>query len=151
MCAIKVIVRNRKASFDYSIDDRFEAGIGLLGSEVKSLREGKASLADAYVEDHDGELFLVGCHIAPYAYANILNHDPLRPRKLLLHRKEINKIRRKLSEKGYTAIPLSLYFKDGKAKVEIALAKGKRQVDRRHEIRKRDEQRDIEREWKYRR
>jgi len=148
--AVKLIVRNRKATFEYSIDERFEAGLVLLGSEVKSIREGKASLVDAFVDDQDGELFLVGCHIAQYVYANISNHDPLRPRKLLLHVSEITRIRRRITEKGYTAIPLSLYFKEGRIKVEIGLAKGKKQVDRRDDIRRRDQDREMEREWKIR-
>jgi SsrA-binding protein len=150
MSQSKVIARNKKALRDYFIEDRYEAGMVLKGSEVKSLRAGKASLSDAYVEEEEGELFVVQCHIAQYAFANINNHEPLRRRKLLLNRQEIYKITRKILERGYTAVALSLYFKGGKAKLEIGLARGKRQVDKRHDIRRRDENRETERELKQR-
>ena len=146
----KMIARNKKALRDYFIEERYEAGLVLRGSEVKSLRAGKASLSDAYVEEEESELYVVQCHIAQYEYANIHNHEPLRRRKLLLNRREIDKITRKILERGYTAVALALYFKDGKAKVEIGLARGKRQVDKRHDIRRRDEGREMERELKRR-
>jgi SsrA-binding protein len=142
----KVIARNRRALHDYFIQERLEAGIALVGSEVKSIRDGKVSLAEAYVENQGGELFLVQCHVAHYPFANIGNHDPLRPRKLLLHREEIRKISKKLVERGYTALALCVYLKNGKVKVEIGLAKGKKQVDRREDIKKRDQDRDAQRE-----
>jgi len=147
----KVVARNKKALRDYFIEDRLEAGIVLKGSEVKSLRDGRASLADAYVEEEDGELFLVQCHIGQYPFANIHNHEPLRRRKLLMHRQEIFKLSRKLNERGYTAVALCLYFRHGIAKVEIGLARGKRQIDKRHDIRKKDEARETAREIKRRR
>lgn len=151
MTLVKNIARNKKAFKDYVIEERFEAGLVLKGSEVKSLRAGKANLTDSFVQEEEGELFLLNCHIHPYSHANILNHEPQRVRKLLLHRIQINKITRKLNEKGFTAVPLSLYFKDGKAKLEFGLARGKRQSDKREEIRRRDENRDMEREFKNKR
>lgn len=148
MTQTKIVARNKKALRDYFIEDRYEAGLVLRGSEVKSLRAGKGSLSDAYVEEEAGELYVVQCHIAQYEYANINNHEPLRRRKLLLNRQEIYKITRKILERGYTAVALSLYFKGGKAKLEIGLARGKRQVDKRHDIRRRDEDRETARELK---
>lgn len=146
----KVVARNRKALHEYFIEERLEAGLALRGSEVKSLRAGQASLADAYIEEVDGELFLVSCHIPPYAFSNLLNHEPLRPRKLLLHRQEIERLTRRIAERGYTAVALAIYFSGGKAKVEVGLARGKRQVDKRQDIRTRDEQREVRRELKQR-
>jgi len=122
----------------------------LTGSEVKSLRDGKASLAEAFVQEDDGELFLVQCHIAQYVFANIQNHDPLRRRKLLLHAEEIRRITRRITEKGYTAIAISIYFKSGKAKVEVGLARGKKQADKRQDIKKRDDELDARRELRER-
>ncbi len=150
MTANKVVARNKRAFRDYSIEERFEAGLSLVGSEVKSLRDGKASLTEAFIDRIDDELYLIQGHIAQYRYANINNHDPQRPRKLLLHRHEIDRIGKRITERGFTAVALSIYFKNGKAKLEIGLARGKRQVDKRHDIRKRDENRDMEREWKNR-
>lgn len=147
---MKIVVRNRRAFHEYFFEDRFEAGLALRGSEVKSLRDGRVNLGDSYVLEEEGELFLVGCNISHYPFANLGNHDPMRNRKLLLHRTEIRKISRKLIEKGYTAIPLSIYFKDGKAKVEIGLAHGKKQVDKREDIRKRDADREAQRAWRNR-
>lgn len=147
---IKVVTRNRKAFHEYTIEERFEAGLVLRGSEVKSLRDGKMNLVDSFIEEKEGELFLVGSHIATYVYANLLNHDPVRPRKLLLHAKEIARITKRIRERGLTAVPLQVYFKDGKAKVEIALAKGKKSYDKRDSIRKRDEGRHMERDFKER-
>jgi len=150
MSADKLVVRNRRATFDYAIEERYEAGLVLTGSEVKSLRDGKASLAEAFVQEDDGELFLVQCHIAQYVFANIQNHDPLRRRKLLLHAEEIRRITRRITEKGYTAIAISIYFKSGKAKVEVGLARGKKQADKRQDIKKRDDELDARRELRER-
>ncbi len=143
---MKMISRNKRALRDYSIEERFEAGVMLVGSEVKSLRQGKCSLTDAFVEEVEGELFLVGANIPHYVYANILNHDPARTRKLLLNAREIERIHKRVRERGYTAVALSIYFNDdNRVKVEIALAKGKRQYDKRHDIRTREENRAMSR------
>ena len=146
---IKRVVDNRKARHDYFIDDTFEAGIALVGTEVKSLREGRMNLRDSYVEVRNGrrgsELYLVGAHVSPYDQGNIWNHDPRRPRKLLLHRHEIDRIAAKVHERGFTLVPTRVYFKDGRAKVEIGLARGKKLYDKRHDIAARDAQRDVER------
>ncbi len=139
---MKPICKNRRAFHDYFISDRYEAGIALVGSEVKSLRDGRASLGDAYAEVRDGELFLIGCHIGEYPWANQFNHEPRRERKLLLHKAEIRKLSVKLLERGFTLVPLQLYFRAGKAKVELGLAKGKRQYDKREAVRKRDLERE---------
>ena len=132
------VIRNRKALHDYHILDRWEAGISLLGSEVKSLREGKAQLRDAYGKIKDGEVYLVGAHISPYDPASRENHDTRRDRKLLLHRHQIRRLIGKVMEKGLTLVPLSIYFKNGKVKVELALAEGKRQYDKRASIKEKD-------------
>jgi SsrA-binding protein len=132
------IIRNRKAFHDYHIHDHWEAGIALLGSEVKSLRGGKGNLRDAYGKITDGEIYLVGLHISPYDPAARDNHDPRRDRKLLLHRAEIRRLIGKVNEKGLTLVPLSLYFKKGKVKVDLALASGKRQYDKRAAIKEKD-------------
>jgi SsrA-binding protein len=132
------VIRNRKAFRDYHILDRWEAGIALSGSEVKSLREGKANLTDAYARIQDGEVFLVNAHISPYDPASRENHEPRRERKLLLHRQEIRRLIGKVVEKGLTLIPLSFYFKQGKVKVELALATGKRKYDKRAAIKEKD-------------
>jgi SsrA-binding protein len=145
---VKVVATNRKATHDYSIEDRFEAGIALLGTEIKSIRAGQANLREGYVQPRGSELFLVNVHVSPYDPAGREGHDPLRPRKLLLHRKEIARILTKLSEKGYTLIPLRMYLKNGRAKVEIALARGKRQYDKRQSIAARDAARQIDRTLK---
>jgi SsrA-binding protein len=144
------VATNRQARFKYQLLDRWEAGIELQGSEVKSLRDRKANLKDSYAGVRDGELWLYSCHIAPYAPAAGEGHDPERPRKLLLHRKEIERLIGKTQEKGLTLIPTRLYFSGGRAKVEIALAKGKELRDKREAIRERDQQREIERELKRR-
>ena len=147
---IRRIADNRKAFHDYFIDDKFEAGIALAGTEVKSLREGRVNLRDAYVEvkgpAYAPELFLVNAHISPYEQGNIWNHDPLRPRKLLLHRHEIERIAGRVHERGYTVVPTRMYFKGGRAKVEIGLARGKKLYDKRRDLARRDAQRDMERE-----
>ncbi len=141
----KVVTRNRKAFHDYRIEDRFEAGIVLVGSEVKSLRDGKANLQDSYCKVEAGEVTMMNCHISPYTQASHFNHDPVRPRKLLLHRREIRKLERAVTQKGYTLIPLQIYFVRGHAKVEIGLAKGKRQYDKRVDIADRESKRRLDR------
>ncbi|MDR2611672.1 MAG: SsrA-binding protein SmpB [Deltaproteobacteria bacterium] len=139
------ICRNRKASFEYELGERYEAGLVLTGTEVKSLRMGKASLIDAYARTSHGECFLVGAHISPYSQTYYGNHDPLRKRKLLLHAKEIKRLDGKTRERGQSLIPLRLYFKNGKAKVELALARGKKTHDKRHAIREADSKREMSR------
>jgi SsrA-binding protein len=147
-----VVATNRKAFHDYAIEEKLEAGIVLRGTEVKSLREGKVNLRDSYASVDHEEVILHNCHITPYSHGNIMNHDPLRPRKLLLHRKEISKLLGKTQQKGLTIVPLRIYFSpQGKAKVEIALAKGKKQYDRRETIKTRDARREVERAMKTRR
>ena len=144
--AEKVVATNRKAFHDYHIEERLEAGIVLKGTEVKSLREGQVNLKDSYASVDHGELVLHHCHISPYSHGNIMNHDPVRPRKLLLHRKEINKLLGKTQQKGLTLVPLRIYFSPrGLAKVELALAKGKKQYDRREAIKAREVGREVER------
>ncbi len=145
---IKPVATNRKAFHDYHIHEKLEAGISLRGTEVKSLREGKANLKDGYVIIRDGEAFLLNCHISPYSHGNIHNHDPLRTRKLLLHKREINKLWGKISQQGYTIVPLRIYFKQGKAKAEIGLASGKRQYEKRAAIKEKEAKREIERHMK---
>jgi SsrA-binding protein len=141
----KVIAQNRRARHDYSIVDTYEAGMVLTGTEVKSLRLGRAVLTDAYGQIDDGEAWLLGLHIPEYTQGTWTNHDPRRKRKLLLHRDEISRLIGKTKESGLTIVPLSLYFKDGKAKVEIALAKGKKAYDRRQDLARRDAAREVER------
>jgi SsrA-binding protein len=147
---MKIVCQNRKAYHDYHIEDTLEAGIVLLGTEVKSLREGKANLKDSYVIIKNSEVFLLNCHISPYSHGNITNHDPLRIRKLLLHKREIESLRGRSLQKGYTLIPLKMYFKDSHAKVEIGIAKGKRLYERREKIKEREAKRAIERVMKNR-
>lgn len=144
----KIVATNRKAFHDYHIQEKYEAGISLLGTEVKSLREGRANLKDSYVIIKEGEAFMLNCHISPYSHGNIQNHDPLRTRKLLLHKKEINKLWGGISQKGFTLVPLRIYFKDSKAKVEIGLAKGKREYEKRDSIKAKEAKREIERHMK---
>lgn len=146
----KLIVDNRRARHDYHLSDRVEAGLALTGTEVKSLREGQASLQRAFAEVRDGELWLVGAHIAPYEQASANSHDPDRARKLLLHRREIDSLGGKVRERGFTLVPTRLYFKDGRAKVELALARGKEAHDKRRDIAKREADRQIERALKSR-
>jgi SsrA-binding protein len=143
---IKVVATNRQASHNYFLEDRFEAGIALMGSEIKSVRNGQVQIREAYVETQGRQAMLLNAHIAPYDPASRDNHDPLRPRRLLLHKKEISKLAEKVQLKGYTIIPLRIYLSKGRAKVEIALARGKRQYDKRQAIAERDSQRDIQRE-----
>jgi SsrA-binding protein len=144
------VATNRRASHKYELVERFEAGLELQGSEVKSLREGKAQIGDAYAAIEEGEVWLRNAHIPPYAAASGENHDPERPRKLLLHRYEIERLIGRLKRKGLTMVPTRVYFKGRRAKVEIALARGKEQRDRRREIRDRDVQREVEREVRHR-
>jgi len=145
---VKVVATNRKAFHEYFIHDTSEAGIALLGSEIKSIRAGRVSLQDGYVSFEKGEAWLVNVHIAQYDPASRQNHDPKRRRKLLLHRREIDRLAGKVQEKGFTVIPTRLYLKDGRAKVEIGLAKGKRLYDKREAIAKRDSQRQVDRALK---
>ena len=145
---IKVVAENRKARHDYNIEDKYEAGIVLAGTEVKSLRMGKANLKDSYARIKNGEVFVYQMHIGAYPFAYFDNHDPLRPRKLLLHDYEIKKLYGKVNEKGYSLIPLRLYFKAGKAKLSLALARGKQSHDKRETIRRRDQKRELDRERK---
>lgn len=146
---IKIVARNKKAFHDYHIEDTYQAGIALQGSEIKSIRAGNVSLQEGYVEERKGELWLVGVHIAPYEQASRFGHsDPLRPRKLLLHRREIAQLITKMRERGYTVIPINIHLERGLAKVEIALAKGKKLYDKRASIAKRDSDREIKRALK---
>ncbi len=145
---IKIIAENRKARHDFHIVDKFEAGLVLLGTEVKSLRQGRVNLKDSYARIKNGELWVYQMHIGPYPFAYYNNHEPLRPRKLLMHKYEIKRLYGKLNERGYTLVPLQIYFRDGKAKLTLALAKGKRKHDKREAIRRRDEKRDLERQRK---
>jgi SsrA-binding protein len=142
---IKVIANNRKARHDYHIEDSLEAGLVLTGSEIKSIRAGQVNLRDSYGTVRDGELWLVNAHIAPYKQATHTNHEPKRDRKLLLHRREINRLISKLQEKGLTLVPLKLYLSNGRAKVEMGLARGKKQYDKRQSLRERDDRRQIDR------
>jgi SsrA-binding protein len=144
MEGIKVIARNREASHNYFLEDRFEAGLVLTGTEIKSIRNNQINLRDGFVEEREGELWLMGVHVTPYKQAGIYGYvDPDRPRKLLLHKKEIAQIRARIRERGYTCVPTMVYLQKGKAKVEIALAKGKKQYDKRDAIAKRDSDREI--------
>ena len=145
---IKKVAENRKARHDYHIEDTYEAGIVLLGTEVKSLRTGRANLKDSYAKVTQGEVFAHQVHIGPYPFAYYGNHDPLRVRKLLLKNHEIKRLNAKVNEKGYSLIPLNIYFKGGKAKMTLALAKGKRKYDKRETIRRRDENRELDRQRK---
>ena len=144
----KTIVSNRRAFHEYHVEERFEAGLVLAGSEVKSLREGHVSLGEAYATVRDGEVWLVGASIEPYKQASRTNHERTRDRKLLLHRREITKIRQRTDEKGYTLVPLRLYFKDGRVKLEVGLGRGKNVADKRQSMASRDAKREIERALK---
>lgn len=147
----KTVTVNRRARREYFIDESFEAGIVLLGSEVKSLRDGRANLADSYARVDKGQVFLVNSHISPYPAANMFNHEPTRPRKLLLHKREISRLTGKVKERGLTLIPLKLYFKDGRAKVELGLARGKKLYDKRATVKEKMVRREMERSMKSRR
>ncbi len=145
MDGIKIVSRNRKAKYEYELFDTFEAGIELRGTEIKSIRAGQVSLAESYVRTNGRQAWLVGAHIAPYDQASAFNHDPERERRLLLHKREIKTLWDGVRLKGMTIVPIKIYLRDGLAKVEIALAKGKRQYDKRQDIKKRDMKRDIDR------
>jgi len=147
---IKVVATNRKAKFEYFLIETFEAGISLQGSEIKSIRAGQISLKEAYVQTDGEEAWLMSAHIAPYEQANRFNHDPVRPRRLLLHKREIRQLWDDVRQKGMTIIPIRVYLKNGRAKVEIALAKGKKSYDKREAIAKRDRARDSAREMRVR-
>jgi SsrA-binding protein len=145
---IKIAAQNRKARHDYFIEDTYECGIALLGTEVKSIRKGSLNLKDSYAQVKNGELFLIGMHVSPYEQGNIYNHDPFRTRKLLAHAREIKKLNSLSQADGYSLVPLSVYFKDGKVKVELAVAKGKKLYDKRASIAERDADRDMDRNIK---
>lgn len=146
--AVKLVANNKKAYHDYFIEDKYEAGVELFGTEVKSIRMGKCSIKESFIRIEKGEVFIYGMHVNPYEKGNIFNKDPLRTRKLLLHKPEIVKLGAKMAEKGYTLVPLQVYFKGSLVKVEIGLAKGKKLYDKRADIAKKDQRREIEREMK---
>ena len=144
----KLVCNNKKAYHDYFIEEKFEAGLELFGTEVKSLRLGKCSIKESFIRIDKGEVYAYGMHITPYEMGNIFNKDPLRPKKLLLHKSEILKLLTKISEKGYTLVPLEVYFKNGRAKLEFGLAKGKKLYDKREDTAKKDLRRELERDFK---
>ena len=146
--SFKLVANNKKAYHDYFIDDRIEAGIELFGTEVKSIRMGKCSVKESFIKIEKGEMFIYGMHISPYEKGNIFNKDPLRVRKLLLHKAEIRKLEAKVAEKGYTLVPLQVYFKGSLVKVEVGLARGKKLYDKRQDIAKKDQKREVERDFK---
>ena len=146
--SIKLVANNKKAYHDYFIDEKYEAGIELFGTEVKSIRMGKCSVKDAFVKIDRGEVYVCGMHISPYEKGNIFNKDPLRVRRLLLHKYEIMKLNGKIAEKGYTLVPLQVYFKGSLVKVEVGLARGKKLYDKRADIAKKDQRRELEKEFK---
>ncbi len=146
--SIKLIANNKKAYHDYFVDETYEAGIELFGTEVKSIRQGHCSVKEAYIEARHGELFVDGMHVNPYEKGNIFNKDPLRTRKLLMHRSEINKLMGRVQERGYTLIPLEVYFKGAKVKVKVGLCRGKKLYDKREDMAKKDQRRELEREFK---
>ena len=146
----KLIANNKKAYHDFFLEEYFEAGIELHGTEVKSLRLGKCSIKEAFIRIENGEVIIYGMHISPYEKGNIFNKDPLRPKKLLMHKKEILKLQGKMKEKGYTIVPVQVYFKGSLVKVQIALAKGKKLYDKRQDIAKKDQRREAERDFKVR-
>ena len=145
---IKIAAQNRKAFHDYFVEDRYEAGVELFGTEVKSIRAGTLNLKDSYCTVKDGELFVHGMHISPYEKGNIFNKDPVRSRRLLMHKREIRKLHALIQQEGYTLVPLSVYFKDARVKLEIGLCKGKKNYDKREATAKRDAKRDIDRAMK---
>lgn len=148
--AAKLVANNKKAYHDYFIEEKYECGIALHGTEVKSLRMGKCSVKEAFIRVENGEVFIYGMHISPYEKGNIFNKDPLRVKKLLLHRQQIRKLIGDSSEKGYTIVPLQVYFRDGRAKIEIGLARGKKLYDKRQDIARKDQRREMEKELKVR-
>lgn len=146
--AMKLIANNKKAYHDYFIDEKYEAGIELFGTEVKSMRMGKCSIKESFIRIEKGEVYVYGMHVTPYEKGNIFNRDPLRPKKLLLHKYEITKLASKIAEKGFTLVPLEVYLKNGRVKVEIGLARGKKLYDKRADIAKKDQRREAEKEFK---
>lgn len=147
---MKLVANNKKAYHDYFIEEKYEAGLVLHGTEVKSLRMGKCSIKEAFIRIENGEVYAYGMHISPYEKGNIFNKDPLRPKKLLLHKQQIRKLIGSSTEKGYTLVPLQVYFRDGRAKIEIGLARGKKLYDKRQDIAKKDQRREAEKELKIR-
>ena len=147
---MKLVANNKKAYHDYFIEEKYEAGLVLHGTEVKSLRMGKCSIKEAFIRIENGEVYAYGMHISPYEKGNIFNKDPLRPKKLLLHKQQIRKLIGSSAEKGYTLVPLQVYFRDGRAKIEIGLARGKKLYDKRQDIAKKDQRREAEKELKLR-
>lgn len=147
---MKLVANNKKAYHDYFIEEKYEAGIVLHGTEVKSMRMGKCSIKEAFIRIENGEVYAYGMHISPYEKGNIFNKDPLRPKKLLLHKQQIRKLIGSSAEKGYTLVPLQVYFRDGRAKIEIGLARGKKLYDKRQDIAKKDQMREAEKEMKVR-
>ena len=147
---MKLVANNKKAYHDYFIEEKYEAGIVLHGTEVKSMRMGKCSIKEAFIRIENGEVYAYGMHISPYEKGNIFNKDPLRPKKLLLHKQQIRKLIGSSAEKGYTLVPLQVYFKDGRAKIEIGLARGKKLYDKRQDIAKKDQIREAEKELRVR-
>ncbi|MCR4705218.1 MAG: SsrA-binding protein SmpB [Lachnospiraceae bacterium] len=146
----KLVANNKKAYHDFFIEDKYETGVELHGTEVKSLRMGKCSIKESFIRIESGEVFIYGMHVSPYEKGNIFNKDPLRVKKLLMHKQEIRKLTGQVAEKGYTLVPLQVYFKNGRAKVEIGLAKGKKLYDKRADIAKKDQNREAEKEFKIR-
>ena len=144
----RLIANNKKAYHDYFIEEKYEAGVSLHGTEVKSLRMGKCSIKESFIRIENGEVFVYGMHVSPYEKGNIFNRDPLRPKKLLMHRAEIRRLQSRIAEKGYTLVPLQVYFKNSLVKVEIGLARGKKLYDKRQDIAKKDQRREAERECK---
>lgn len=148
--SMKLVANNKKAYHDYFVDEKYEAGLVLHGTEVKSLRMGKCSIKESFIRIEDGEVWVYGMHISPYEMGNIFNKDPLRPKKLLMHKAEIHKLLGKIKEKGFTLVPLQVYFKDGRAKIEIGLCRGKKLYDKRQDIAKKDQRREAEKDFKIR-
>ena len=148
--SVKLVANNKKAYHDFFIDDKFEAGIELFGTEVKSIRMGKCSIKESFIKIENGQVYIYGMHVSPYEKGNIFNKDPLRVKRLLLHKAEIRRLLSKIKEKGYTLVPLSVYFKGSLVKVEMGLARGKKLYDKREDIAKKDAKREIEREFKSR-
>lgn len=148
--SMKLVANNKKAYHDYFVDEKYEAGLVLHGTEVKSLRMGRCSIKEAFIRIENGEVWVYGMHISPYEMGNIFNKDPLRPKKLLLHKYEINKLLGRIKEKGFTLVPLQVYFKDGKAKMEMGLCRGKKIYDKRQDIARKDQKREAEKEFKIR-
>jgi SsrA-binding protein len=148
--SIKIIAQNKKAYHDYFVEEKYEAGVELFGTEVKSIREGRVNVKESYCDIKDGEVFVVGMHISPYEQGNVFNKDPLRPKKLLLHKREILKLFGLVAQKGYTLVPLQVYLKNSRVKIEIGLCRGKKLYDKRNDMAKNDAKRDMERAFQSR-